>query len=228
MTVRRILLNIMLKMMGMLLVSVMIVLTFFQLAESFTWTEAEEAGDLPGTAQHINQNGANEALEFITGSLSSPTDVDMYAIFITGGGNFSATTVGWTADVDTQLTLYDSSGIGIYSNDDFATDIYQSTLPAFNPLTPIAPGLYYLAISDWDYDPLSDAGYIFPHSIGGLSDTTVDGPTGPGGGLPVTGWDGISTSGGGSYTISLTGAIGISHLSKQTNLPSILLLLLSD
>ena len=228
MKVRLMLLNVMLKMMGMLLVSVMTILTLFQLAEAFTWTEVEEAGDLPGTAQRITQNEANEALEFITGSLSSPTDVDMYAIFITGGGNFSATTVGWTVDVDTQLTLYDSSGIGIYSNDDFATDIPQSTLPAFNPLTPTTPGLYYLAISDWDYDPLSDGGYIFPHPTTGLADTAVDGPTGPGGGLPVNGWGGISTIGGGSYTIALTGATGVGHLPKQTNLPSILLLLLSD
>jgi hypothetical protein len=225
---RLMLLNVILKMMGMLLVSVMTIITFFQLAEAFTWTEVEEAGNLPGTAQRINQNEANEALEFITGSLSSPIDVDMYAIFITGGGNFSATTVGWTVDVDTQLTLYDSSGIGIYSNDDFDTDNLQSTLPAFNPLTPITPGLYYLAISDWDYDPLSDGGYIFPHPAGGLSDTAIDGPTGPGGGLPVTGWDGISTIGGGTYTIALTGATAVAHLPKQTNLPSILLLLLSD
>ena len=222
---RQMLLSVMLKMLGMLLVSVMTLITFFQLAEAFTWTEVEEAGDLPGTAQLITQN---EALEFITGSLSSPTDVDMYAIFITGGGNFSATTVGWTADVDTQLTLYDSSGIGIYSNDDFATDNNQSTLPAFHPLTPITPGLYYLAISDWDYDPISDGGYIFPHPTSGLSDTDVAGPTGPGGASPVTGWDGISLIGGGSYTIPLTGATAIAHLPKQTNLPSILLLLLSD
>ena len=222
---RQMLLSIMLKTMRMLLVSVMTLITFFQMAEAFTWTEVEEAGDLPGTAQLITQN---EALEFITGSLSSPTDVDMYAIFITGGGNFSATTVGWTADVDTQLTLFDSSGIGIYSNDDFATDNPQSTLPAFNPLTPTTPGIYYLAISDWDYDPLSDGGYIFPHATGGLSDTAVDGPTGPGGGSPITGWGGISTIGGGSYKIALTGATAIAHLPKQPNLSSILLLLLGD
>lgn len=222
---RLMLLSVMLKMMSMLLVSVMAITTFSQLAEAFTWTEVEEAGELPGTSQRITQNGA---LEFITGSLSSPTDVDMYAIFITGGGNFSATTVGWTADVDTQLTLFDSSGIGIYSNDDFATENRQSTLPEFNPLTPTSPGLYYLAISDWDYDPLSDGGYIFPHPTSVHSNTAVDGPTGPGGGSPVTGWGGLSTRGGGSYTISLTGATSIAHLPKQANLPWILLLLLSD
>ena len=141
----------------LVLVSVMTIITFSQPVEAFTWTEVEDAGDLPGAAQKITNDGP---LEFITGSLTSPTDVDMYAIFITGGGNFSATTVGWTTDVDTQLTLFDSSGIGVYSNDDFTTNTRQSTLPALDPLTPTTPGLYYLAISDWDYDPLSAEGFI--------------------------------------------------------------------
>jgi hypothetical protein len=96
------LLSVVAKAMGILLISVMSVVTFWQPAEAFTWTEVEDAGDLPGTAQNITKIGP---LEFITGSLASPTDVDMYAIFITGGGSFSATTVGWTAEVDTQLTL---------------------------------------------------------------------------------------------------------------------------
>ena len=137
--------------------------------------------------------------------------------------------MGWTTDVDTQLTLFDSSGIGIYSNDDFDTDNLQSTLPALNPLTPTTPGLYYLAVSDWDYDPLSDGGYIFPHPISvHYSNTAVDGPTGPGGGSPVTGWGGISTSGGGSYTIALTGATAIANLPEGANLSGILMLLLGD
>ena len=219
------LLRVMSKNIGLILGSVMTIIIFSQLAEAFTWTEVEDAGDLPGTAQNITNDGP---LEFITGSLTSPTDVDMYAIFITGDGNFSATTVGWTTDVDTQLTLFDSSGIGVYSNDDFTTNTRQSTLPALDPLTPIKPGLYYLAISDWDYDPVSDGGYIFPHPNNIISYTAVDGPTGPGGGSPITGWDGIAISGGGSYTIALTGAAASSHLPERVNLPGVLLLLLGD
>ena len=65
----RMLLNVMSKKMGILLVSVLTILTFSQLAEAFTWTEVEEAGDLPGTAQEINNDGP---LAFITGSLASP------------------------------------------------------------------------------------------------------------------------------------------------------------
>jgi hypothetical protein len=219
------LLSVVAKAMGILLISVMSVISFWQPAEAFTWTEVEDAGDLPGTAQNLTQSGP---LEFITGSLASPTDVDMYVIFITGGGNFSAITVGWTAEVDTQLTLFDSSGFGIYANDDFNSETRQSTLPALNPLTPTIPGLYYLAISDWDYDPVSSGGYIFPHPDSVLSYTAVDGPTGPGGGSPIVGWGGISISGGGSYTSALTGATAIASLPEPANLPWIPLLLLDD
>jgi len=192
---------------------------------AFTWAEIEDAGDLPETAQNIVGNGP---LEFIVGYLDSPTDVDMYVIFITGGGGFSATTVGWTSDVDTQLTLFDSTGTGIYSNDDFAAGNLQSTLPAFNMLTPTVPGIYYLAISDWDYDPVSFEGYIFPHPSSIGSDTDVNGPTGPGGALPITAWEGISTIGGGSYTIALTGSAAIEPAPKNANIPAMLMLLLSD
>jgi hypothetical protein len=219
------LIGLMSKTMVILLVFVFCIIALSQPAEAFTWAEVEDAGNLPETAQNITQNGP---LEFITGYLESPTDIDMYAIFITGGGNFSATTVGWTIDVDTQLTLFDSSGIGIYSNDDFSNGSWQSTLPAFNPRTPTTPGIYYLAISDWDYDPVSDEGYIFPHPSSIGSDTDLNGPTGPGGSSPITGWDGISTIGGGSYTIALTGASGVARLPQNANIPAMLMLLLGD
>jgi hypothetical protein len=197
------LLRAMSKTIVILLVSFMTIISFSQKAMAFTWIEVDDAGQLPGTAQIPAGDGP---LEFIEGFLESPTDVDMYAIFIYGDGSFSATTVDLTT-VDTQLTLFDSSGMGIYSNDnDATTDSVQSTLPNFHPLTPTKPGLYYLAISDWDYDPLSDQGFIFPSHYPFLHlRTAVEGPTGAGGVSPIADWDGLSTSGGGSYTIALTG-----------------------
>ena len=191
------------KTMAILLVLFMTVISFSQKAMAFTWIEVDDAGQLPGTAQIPAGDGP---LEFIEGFLESPTDVDMYAIFINGDGSFSATTVDLTT-VDTQLTLFESSGMGVYSNDDDATTGgSQSTLPAFHVLTPTTPGLYYLAVSDWDYDPVSDGGlFIFPHPDTIGSNTAVDGPTGPGGESPVIDWGGISTIGGGAYTIALTG-----------------------
>ena len=43
-------------------------------------------------------------------------------------------------------------------------------------LTPSAPGVYYLAISTFNSDPLSAGGPIFPNN----PFTAVHGPTGPG------------------------------------------------
>jgi len=206
--------------MVILLISVITILSFSQQAMALTWIEVDDAGQLPSTAEITTGDGL---LEFITGFLENPTDVDMYAIFITGSGPFSATTVGWTTGVDTQLTLFDSSGYGIYSNDDESTDVVQSTLPDRY----LTPGLYYLAISDYDWDPVSDEGFIFPSHYPFLHlRTEVEEPTDVGGGSPITGWDGLSTIGGGSYTIALTGAAPSASAPKPSIMPWIQLLLL--
>ena len=208
--------------MVILLVTFVTLLSFSQQTMAFTWIEVDDAGQLPGSAEITTGDGL---LEFITGFLQSPTDVDMYAIFITGDEPFSATTVGWTTDVDTQLTLFDSSGYGIYSNDDATTYVIESTLPGRY----LKPGLYYLAISDWDWDPVSDKGFIFPSHYPFLHlRTEVEGPTDVGGDSPINGWDGLSTMGGGSYTISLTGATTPPSVPKTSVMPWIPLLLLDD
>ena len=64
-------------------------------------------------------SGVFGPLTQITGTISSTTDRDMFEIFITGGGTFSATTVGTPGTVfDTQRYLFDSTGKGVYANDD--------------------------------------------------------------------------------------------------------------
>ena len=124
---------------------------------------------------------------------------DMYQITIAPGGGFSATTVGG-AVWDTQLFLFDAAGLGIAANDDSAAG-QQSTLPLGNPLLASLPGgIYYLAISHFDNDPLSPGGLIFPIALA----TDVIGPTGPGGGLAINDWS-SNADGGGQYTIFLTG-----------------------
>ena len=207
------------KSMVILVFSVATMLSFSQPAVAFTWTEVDDAGELPGTAEITTGKGP---LEFIDGFLESPTDVDMYAIYITGSKSFSATTVGWTDGVDTQLTLFDSSGYGIYSNDNESNDVLQSTLPERF----LTPGLYYLAVSDYDWDPVSDEGYIFPSHYPFLNlRNEVEGPTDVGGGSPITGWDGLSSIGGGSYTIALTGATSSVFAPKPSAMPWLPLLL---
>lgn len=76
-------------------------------------------------------------------------DADVYIIGIADPAAFFATTVGG-ASFDTQLFLFDSTGMGVTSNDDSPAGGLQSTITgAYVP----GPGLYYLAISAYDKDP---------------------------------------------------------------------------
>lgn len=165
-------------------------------AAAGTWTETGDAGDLPGTAQVPSGSGA---LTAISGAVSVSADANMYKLCLTGGGTFSATTVGTGTLGDTQLFLFNAGGFGVEANDDAGSFTILSTLPA-GGLSPAAPGAYYLAVSRFNRDPVSAGGLIFPNT----PFTGVKGPTGPGGGSPISGWSG--TSGTGAYTVALTGA----------------------
>ena len=119
-------------------------------------SEQGDAGDLPASAQDLS----GEVVPTLDGSLADGLDQDPLPVCLTGGGSFSATTVGGTS-VDTQLFLFDGQGLGVYANDDSA-GTRQSTLPADAPLTPAAGGQYLLAISPYNRDPQSPLGPIFP------------------------------------------------------------------
>jgi hypothetical protein len=180
-------------------------------ASALTWTEVGDAGDLPATAQVITGTDPLDSLTTISGSLlelilnDTPTgqsfDADMYMINITDPGIFSATTNLAGVTLDTQLFLFDSTGLGVYAHDETSDTNHQSTLPAGHAFGPQAAGIYYLLITSFDLDPVNAAGLVFPNDP---PFDTVYGPTGPGGQLPITGYIGEGTPG--LYTIALTGA----------------------
>jgi hypothetical protein len=155
--------------------------------------EQGDAGDLPATAQDLTGAG----VDTISGTLAGAADIDMYRVCLDGGGTFSASSVGGST-VDTQLFLFDSSGRGVYANDDEREGVVQSLLPAGHPLTPAAPGEYLLAVGAYNIDPLGGDQPIFGPGTG------VVGPTGPSGDQPVSGWGGRASRPG-PYTLSLTG-----------------------
>jgi hypothetical protein len=155
--------------------------------------EIADAGDLPASAQDLSGGG----VERIEGTFQDGFDVDMYRLCLPGGGTFSATTVGGTA-VDTQLFLFDSSGLGVYGNDDVG-GLRQSTLPAGHARTPQAAGPYYLAVTPFNRDPSSALGPIFPATGAVLE------PSGSGASEPVSVWFGRA-GGVGSYSVGVTGA----------------------
>jgi hypothetical protein len=161
-----------------------------------TWVEQGNAGDLPQTANITQGTGP---LFSISGTNGGNSDVDMYRISICDFANFSASTVGG-ATWDTQLFLFDAGGFGVAANDDeVAGTSLQSTITSqFIP----SNGQYYLAISGYNRDPVSNGvDLIFSPPLP-RSEVNANGP---GAGSPIDGWVN-TTSTTGTYTINLTGA----------------------
>ncbi len=140
-----------------------------------TYTETGDAGQTLAGAQGTGMVNGNP-LTSIIGTLSSPTDADMFLIQITTPTTFSASTVGGST-LDTALFLFNTSGLAIYTNDDASGVSVQSALPAGSSFTmTLAPGNYYLGISLSGNEPINSNGqFLFAAYIGGNS-TSVRGP----------------------------------------------------
>ncbi|WP_138499714.1 filamentous hemagglutinin N-terminal domain-containing protein [Nostoc sp. PA-18-2419] len=163
------------------------------------YTEVGDAGQLPSTAQTANSSISGTVVSSISGTLDNDNDIDLYQLFLRQGQKFTATTVGGT-DIDTQLFLFDSNGLGLVMNDDDYSvndETRQSTLPLFEPFTAPTSGKYYLGISSYENNPHSSKGAIFKYGS----------PIGIGAGLPVNGWDENFGSASGAYMIALTNQI---------------------
>ncbi len=183
-----------------------------------------DAGELISTAMNTTvlfpgqPTSLSGRLEGIDGS---PADfVDAYLITITTPGSFRAETfqapplpgrTAFASDFNTQLWLFDASGMGLLANDDKAVaDVSSLLTPPSTDGTGVTlpgPGTYLLAISVSGVSPLSAGGSIFdltdPPGI-----TQVSGPDGLGGGSALIGWD-TSSPGAmtpGDYVICITPA----------------------
>ncbi|MBI3782567.1 MAG: hypothetical protein HY270_04115, partial [Deltaproteobacteria bacterium] len=167
-----------------------------------TWAETGDAGDLLASAQATMGCGS---LTSIAGTKEA-SGADLFQISITDPAAFSASTAGMATNSDTQLFLFDTTGLGIYANDDISSSNNRSTLPTTRPPGPTVAGTYYLAISQYNRDPASTGSQlIFPDT----PFISVVGPTGAGGASPLSAWVANGGSAGTSsftYTIDLTGA----------------------
>ncbi len=158
------------------------------------FTEVDDAGQLPSTAQPVNNAIDGTNFNVISGNLDNVNDVDLYKLSLTKGQSFVATTLGGT-QVDTQLFLFDGNGLGLVGNDDIVDDsIRQSIVPLNLPFTPAASGTYYLGISSYNNNPRSPNGYIF---------SSLGEPNGPGSGVPLSEWDANKGSASDTYKITL-------------------------
>jgi hypothetical protein len=164
---------------------------------TLAWIEQGDAGDLPATAQAVTGSGP---IPGITGTLRDIMDADMFQIRICDAAAFSADTVnaGMTFD-DTQLFLFDNAGRGVVFDDDDPQLIgYHSHISA--QLVP-GNGLYYLAISSWDEDPV---GALTGQPIWEDAPYNLERPPdGPAAAEAIGGWDGGGYYAG-QYLITLT------------------------
>lgn len=132
------------------------------------------------------------------GTFFGALDADMYMINIDGPAGFSATTVGGTT-ADTQMWLFDLAGMGVSFNDDSAATLQSTVTGTFVP----GPGMYFLAVSQFDLDAYSFAGLeLWMDGPFG----TERAPDGPGAGSPIDHWFGLAFGAPDTYSIALTGA----------------------
>lgn len=173
-------------------------------------TPNQDAGQLLTSARSIGL-ASGPGLTTISGQLSTPTDVDLYEIFISGTVPFSASTVATSANAvdaagipNTQLFLFDAVGQGLYGNDDTAgCNCRQSTI---RPTTPLPAGVYYLGVGSYATEPVSTTGNIFSDSFTTLDFTALETPLGAN--ARLSNWRSQSGIDVGGYDITLTGVSG--------------------
>ncbi len=171
--------------------------------------EIPDAGSLPATAQIPGGAGP---LNSIAGSLSSTDQEDVYEICISDHNAFSAAVA--QAGFDSQLFLLTQNGLAVYSNDDFLFFFSPSFLPSGDPNGPAANGIYYLAISPFNNEPVNADGELFVDLFGTQAEATAFNPPNlaEGGASPITGWlDGAQAGESGTYNIDLTGVASTSQ-----------------
>ncbi len=205
---------------------VAITLTATATASGPKWDEMGDAGSLPGSGQITMGIGT---LGFINGGLGSSALFggfdfeDMFLINIVDPENFRVTTdpadeigMGMAfADFDTQLWLFQPTpadpldALGIVGNNDHPVTLSQFSLLLPDPTDGfmgggvMAAGLYYIAITRFNNDPVSAGGEIF--AFDPLDPFEISGPDGSGGMMPISGWTGDEGMFEGEYRIALRG-----------------------
>jgi hypothetical protein len=136
------------------------------------WHEGDDgqgdAGALPGNANITIGSGP---LTDIVGTLGDPTGgADMYEIFIVNPATFSATTTGPGTNgvVNPSIYLFDSTGKGLFGNDNISGTNFQASLPV-GTTNALASGLYFILITPSGHLPENGSTLLF----GDLTNTTT-------------------------------------------------------
>jgi hypothetical protein len=183
------------------------------------------AGALIGTAQDLTGTTPTEIVGTLPNVTDALLDVNLFKFNIDDFLDFSVVSLSVPHGVsDTELFLFDSTGHGVYANDDmgggdpvtFSLACLPSALnnPCLSALPsgigPTSNGVYYLAITRSSDMPLSDLGEIFTL----INSTDVVGPDlTMGGADSLAGWDG------GGFTDPNSDAINYDIVLTGTTVP---------
>jgi hypothetical protein len=177
--------------------SCLICLGAAHIAAAVSLTETVDAGEFLFNAGQSNNQVAGTTLDNINGSLTDTgnPDIDLYQ-FQAAGATFTASTVGGT-NIDTQLFLFNASGIGFFASDNADNNTFQSSISAN-----LTPGqIYYLGISSVGSNPQSSDGEIFNIPLTGQTSANGSGAAGA-----LNSWSSNPVPEFGSYNIAVTGA----------------------
>ena len=204
--------------------TMLLALTASATASGPKFTEMGDAGSLPAGAQTTMGMGMMTGINGSMGMtlLAGGDFEDMYLINIVDPMNFRATTdpldgdlMNGDANFNTQLWLFQfnpadpPNALGIVGNNDHPVTMSQFSLLLPDPTDGfpgggvMAAGLYYLAITRFDNNPVGAGGEIF--AFDPMDPFEISGPDGPGGADPIIGWTGDKGKFDGDYRMALQG-----------------------
>ncbi len=181
-------------------------------AAAVSLTETVDAGGFLFNAGQSNTQVVGTTLDSINGNLTDTgtgnPDIDLYQFQATGV-TFTASTVGGTT-IDTQLFLFNASGIGLFASDNADNFTFQSSISA--NLT--AGQIYYLGISSFGSTPQSSGGEIF--NIPAFGQTAANGA---GAAAALNSWSSNPVPEFGSYNITVSGAQFVGSTANAAAVP---------
>ncbi len=158
------------------------------------WVEREDAGPLPALSQRVTLLQPRA----IEGRLAFEGDVDMYALDACGDQAVEISTVGLTS-VDTQLFLFDASGLGVAMNDDDPLSTAAQSRLRF-PAGALT-GRVHLAVTSYNLDPAGPGGQPIWNDTPFRAQRAPDGPEAS---TSIASW--LASAGfAGDYAVALSG-----------------------